>query len=391
MSNPGRLARRGLIAVLGITLGLLLITRYGAILTVSRASGEVSLERVFPRLGFERPLGLLQAPGRDDRWFVVEQRGTVLAFANDAHAARAEVFVDIRGRVEDGPNEAGLLGMAFHPDFSRNGQVFLSYTRRGSPLVSTVSRFISKDGGRTLEPRSEMVILSLAQPYGNHNGGNIAFGPDGMLYIGFGDGGAGGDPQRNGQNTATLLGTLLRIDVDGAAPYAVPPDNPFAAGGGRPEIYAWGLRNPWGWSFDQATGELWLADVGQGEWEEVNRVRRGGNYGWNIREGAGCFEADGCDATGLIEPLAAYSHAYGCSITGGHVYRGRRVPALDGAFIYGDYCSGRIWGLFPDGRDKPVARLMLDTNFEISAFGQDGDGEVYVVDHGGGGIYRLAP
>ncbi len=391
MSNPARLARRGLIGFLGITLGLMLVMRYGAILTVSRASGEVSLERVFARLGFERPLGLLQAPGKDDRWFVVEQRGTVLAFANHPGTAHAEVFVDIQARVEDGPNEAGLLGMAFHPDFSRNGQVFLSYTRRGSPLISTVSRFTSKDGGRTLDPRSEVVILSLAQPYGNHNGGNIAFGPDGYLYIGFGDGGAGGDPHRNGQNTATLLGTLLRIDVDGAAPYAVPPDNPFAAGGGRPEIYAWGLRNPWGWSFDQATGELWLADVGQGEWEEVNRVRRGGNYGWNIREGAGCYQARGCDTTGLIEPIATYSHAYGCSITGGYVYRGRAMPALDGVFIYGDYCSGRIWGLFRVGQDKPVARLMLDTEFDISAFGQDGDGEVYVVDHGGGGIYRLAP
>jgi len=170
----------------------------------------------------------------------------------------------------------------------------------------------------------------------------------------------------------------------------VPPDNPFAAAGGRPEIYAWGLRNPWGWSFDRATGELWLADVGQGEWEEVNRVQRGGNYGWNVREGAHCYEAGSCETGGLIDPVAEYSHAYGCSITGGHVYRGRAIPALDGAFVYGDYCSGRIWGLFGGRREQPAARLMLDTELAISAFGQGADGEVYVVDHGGG-IYRLVP
>ena len=229
---------------------------------------RVGVERAFPHLDFRKPLLLLQAPG-DERMFVVEQAGRVLVFDDDPVAARAQVFADIRARVEDGPNEAGLLGMAFHPDFPSNRKVFLSYTRRGPGrrLTSVISRFTADASGAALDAGSEEVILTLAQPFANHNGGHIAFGPDGYLYIGFGDGGSGGDPQGNGQNVNTLLGALLRIDVDGGRPYAIPPDNPFAAGGGRPEIYAWGLRNPWRFSFDRARGDLWLGDVGQNEIE----------------------------------------------------------------------------------------------------------------------------
>jgi len=348
----------------------------------------IALERAFPNLSFSRPVALLQAPGDFERWFVVEQGGRVLVFDNDPQASRASVFIDISDRVDDGPSEAGLLGMVFHPDFENNRQVFLSYTRTGNPLISHISRFSSPDDGKTLDPASETVILTLDQPFGNHNGGGIGFGPDDYLYIGFGDGGSGGDPQGNGQNTATLLGAILRIDVDQAPPYAIPPDNPFAQGGGRGEIYAWGFRNPWRWSFDRLTGELWVGDVGQNQWEEIDRVERGGNYGWNIREGAHCFNADSCDTTGLIDPVAEYSHSEGCSVTGGYVYRGAAIPNLQGLYLYGDFCSGRIWGL-ASGNAGAVPRVFLDTGISIASFAEGLDGEVYVLDHSGGGLYRL--
>jgi len=227
------------------------------------------------------------------------------------------------------------------------------------------------------------------QPFLNHNGGQIAFGPDGLLYVGLGDGGSGGDPLGHAQDTSTLLGSILRIDVDRGTPYAVPPDNPFAAGGGRPEIFAWGLRNPWRWSFDRETGELWCGDVGQNRWEEVDRIRRGGNYGWNVREGAHCFASAECDSAGLIEPVAEYSHDEGCSITGGYVYRGATLPQISGAYVYGDFCSGRIWGLFSAGGGALAPRLLAESGLQISSFAEDHDGELYVVDYGGG-IHRLA-
>ncbi len=349
---------------------------------------NLALEPAFPGLRFAAPVALLQAPGADDRWYVVEQAGRVIAVDTGRGAARAAVFVDLRRRVEDGPAEAGLLGMAFHPDYQANGQVFISYTRGGSPLISIISRFsLAGDGlaGDGLDPASERIVLDLDQPFGNHNGGGIAFGPDGYLYIGLGDGGAGGDPRGNGQNTRTLLGAMLRIDVDGGTPYAIPPDNPFARGGGRPEIFAWGLRNPWRFAFDRLTGALWVGDVGQAAWEEVNRIERGGNYGWNIREGAHPYRR-GRAVGPLIDPVAEYDHDQGCSITGGTVYRGERVPALRGLYVYGDYCSGRIWGLPADGRP----RRLLDSGLNISAFGEGNDGELYVLDHAGGGVYRLA-
>ena len=382
--------QRGIVASFGLAVAL--GCAGGGPAAAAAEGTPVKLERAFSGLRFARPVALLQAPGDDARWFVVEQPGVVRVFDGDTMKNKPAVFVDIRDRVDDGPNEAGLLGMAFHPDFADNRQVFLSYTAPGRPLISRVSRFTSADGGRTLDRDSEQILLSLDQPFGNHNGGHVAFGPDGYLYAGYGDGGAGGDPHGNGQNTQTLLGAMLRIDVDGGRPYAVPPDNPFAgSSAGRPEIYAWGLRNPWRFSFDRATGELWVADVGQGQWEEVHRVVRGGNYGWNIREGAHCYGARRCDTTGLIDPVVEYSHAQGCSITGGYRYRGRAIPALTGAYVYGDYCSGRIWGLFFDRAGGPKARWLLDTSLSISSFGEANDGELYVLGHRGGLIYRLAP
>ncbi len=244
-------------------------------------------------------------------------------------------------------------------------------------------------GGQTLDPTSEQIILSVDQPFGNHNGGGIAFGNDGYLYIGFGDGGSGGDPLGNGQNTNTLLGAFLRIDVDGSAPYTIPPDNPFAAGGGRPEIYAYGFRNPWRWSFDRGTGDLWAGDVGQGLWEEVDRVALGGNYGWDIMEGSQCYNAASCDSAGMLPPIAEYSHAEGCSVTGGYVYRGADIPQLEGTYVYGDYCSGRIWGVFYNPAGGPFSQVLLDSGRVISSFAEGHDGELYLLDYTQGSIYRL--
>lgn len=344
----------------------------------------VALEPVFEGLSFTFPVALVQAPGDDTRWFVAERAGRVWMFANRPDVADAEMFLDISDRVS-AAGEGGLLGMAFHPRFAANGEVFISYTAPGAPLVSHVARF--RLAGASLDPASEEALLTLEQPFDNHNGGHILFGPDGFLYIGFGDGGSAGDPLGNGQDTSNLFGALLRIDVDGGPPYAVPPDNPLVGGAGRPEIWAWGLRNPWRFSFDRATGDLWLGDVGQAQWEEVNRIQRGGNYGWNIREGAHCFAAPTCAAAGLIDPVAEYGHDLGCSITGGYVYRGGAIPSLHGAYLYGDFCSGRVWALDPA---TAVVRELLDTDLNIVSFAEDQAGELYLVD-GGGRLRRLVP
>ncbi len=344
----------------------------------------IALTRIFENEPLSRPLAFIAGPANGG--YVVEQPGRILRLLDGQPAA---VFVDIRGRVENGPNEAGLLGMAFDPAFAANGRVYLSYTRtEANTLQSVISRFVSRDDGLTLDTDSEQILLTLDQPYGNHNGGQIAFGPDGNLYIGFGDGGSGGDPDGNGQNTGTLLGAMLRIDVSGNGAYSIPADNPFAQGGGRAEIYAWGLRNPWRWSFDRQTGDLWLADVGQNKWEEINRIQLGGNYGWNIREGAHCYNASPCDSSDLIDPVAEYANGSDCSVTGGYVYRGTAIEGLDGVYLYGDYCSGKIWGLFPDNRGGFDNRLLLNTSLRISSFGEGNDGELYVVHHKAG-IYRI--
>ncbi len=346
---------------------------------------QLALEPAFPNLRFDRPLVMLQAPGDPGYWYILDQAGRIFRFANDPGTTTATLILDIRQRVDDGPNEAGLLGMAFHPDYQNNRQIFLSYTRAGSPLVSTLSRFQVSATGASIDPAGETILLSVDQPFDNHNGGHIVFGPDEFLYYGLGDGGAGGDPLGNGQNPDTLLGSLLRLDVDGGAPYAIPPDNPFAKGGGRPEIYAWGLRNPWRWSFDRQTGDLWLADVGQNKWEEINVIERGGNYGWNIREGAHVFAGTATD--GLIDPVAEYQTGGDCSVTGGYVYRGDRYPALAGTYLYGDFCSGKIWGLAADRSSGP--RLLAQTEINIATFAQSLDGQLYALDHTLGQIHAI--
>src|SRR5690606_25497002 len=360
---------------------------------------------------FSSPIAMLQAPGDVSRWFVVEQDGVVRAFQNTGGASTTTTFVDISARVASpadnaGP-ETGLLGMAFHPDFPTDPRVFLSYTADQGDLVSRISEFRTTDGGNTLDPSTENVVLTVEQPQANHNGGHIAFGPDGNLYIGFGDGGGSNDnnhgPIGNGQNTETLLGKMLRISVDTLQPgeaYGIPSDNPFAGnarcgptGGSAscPEIFAIGFRNPWRWSFDRATGELWVGDVGQGSWEEVDRVVLGGNYGWRCREGAHDFNPGACGgASNLIDPVAEYDRAQGRSITGGYVYRGNAIPALQGRYVFGDFISGNVWHIAPTAgsTQQVTAATALASGRAISSFAEGNDGELYVVDYGGG-LYRL--
>jgi glucose/arabinose dehydrogenase len=302
-------------------------------------------------------------------------------------------FLDIGDRVGASGSEQGLLGLAFHPDYAANGLFFVNYTdRQGSTVVARFS--VSSDPDRA-EPGSEAILLTLAQPAANHNGGNLVFGPDGYLYIGTGDGGAAGDQFGNGQNGQTLLGAMLRLDVDGAQPFTIPADNPFVGNPDvRDEIWAIGLRNPWRYAFDRLTGDLYIADVGQNKYEEVNfqpAASPGGqNYGWPIMEAAHCFpEERACEQAGLTLPVVEYDHTLGCSITGGYVYRGAEQPLLAGIYLFGDYCSGRIWGLARSADGRWQTAQLAQADLRISAFGEDEAGELYLVDLTGGDLYRI--
>jgi uncharacterized repeat protein (TIGR03806 family) len=362
----------------------------------------LALQRVFPNLSFTAPVLLLQSPNSSARWYVVEQAGRVRVFDNDPAVPASTLFIDIATRVRSG-GEMGLLGLAFHPQYPVDPRVYLSYTTGSPQLVSRISEFRSNDGGQTLDPGSERILLTVNQPETNHNGGHIAFGPDGFLYIGFGDGGSGGDPFGsigNGQNLQTVLGKLLRIDIGGdtgAVRYRIPPGNPYAGnppcstGSGAqscPEIYAIGLRNPWRWSFDRGSGELWLGDVGQNAWEEINRIDVGGNYGWRCREGAHPFNSNCGPASNLIDPVAEYGRTVGQSVTGGYVYRGNAIPPLAGRYVFGDFVSGRIWHIARDTPPTLVVSGGFDSGLQIASFGQGADGEIYVV-HYGGTLHRL--
>ena len=354
---------------------------------------KMHVERAFPNLSFERMVGMAYPNDNGNRLFVVLQPGIIVSFDNDRNVESADVFLDIRERVSDRGNEEGLLGLAFDPDFRANSHLYVYYSA-ANPRRSVLSRFTIHDGGSVADPSSERIILEVEQPFSNHNGGQIAFGPDGYLYIGLGDGGSRGDPQGNGQNLSTLLGSIIRIDVsapDEGASYSIPPDNPFIdRADARGEIWAYGIRNPWRFSFDRVSGELWMADVGQNRLEEVNIVRRGLNYGWNTLEGSECFEPRrDCDSRGLEMPIAEYGRADGCSVTGGYVYRGHRLPSLFGAYVYGDYCSGKIWALRRDGKQIAEHLELVDGNLRISSFGEDPSGEMFILSFDGG-IYRLA-
>jgi glucose/arabinose dehydrogenase len=335
--------------------------------------------------GLRSPVDLQNAG--DSRLFIVEQRGVIHVL--DESGLRDEPFLDIRDSVFDTGNEQGLLGLAFSPNFVADGFFFVNYTRGTGDTV--ISRFRVDPEANRADPESETVLLTINQPYANHNGGGMVFGPDGYLYIGTGDGGAQGDPEGRAQNLDSLLGKILRLDVLGGEPYTIPPDNPFASGGGRPEVWALGLRNPWRSAFDSATGDFYIADVGQSQWEEVNFLPGGSpggsNFGWDLREGWASYEGDSSPA--FTDPVAVYSHAEGgCSVTGGVVVRDPALPEWQGIYLYGDFCSGLIWGLFRDPGGSWQNRLLFSTGFQITSFGSGSDGAVYVLDRSGN-VYRL--
>jgi glucose/arabinose dehydrogenase len=338
--------------------------------------------------GLSEPVYLTHAGDGSGRLFVVEKAGQIVLVRDGRRQQPA--FLDIRERVGALGSEQGLLSVAFHPRYAENGRLFVNYTDRKGDTV--ISRFQAR--GDRADPKSEVVLLKIDQPYPNHNGGLVLFGPDGRLYIGMGDGGSGGDPDGNGQKLSTLLGKLLRIDVDGDT-YAVPPDNPWAGSSeARGEIWAYGLRNPWRFSFDRASGDLYIADVGQNAYEEINVQpgrAAGLNYGWNLAEARHCFEQNPCDQTALAAPAAEYTHAggNGCSVTGGYVYRGPSQPALQGSYFFGDYCSGRIWSLRQIAPGAWQQTPLLDSGLSISSFGEDQAGELYVTDLRGGKVYQL--
>jgi uncharacterized repeat protein (TIGR03806 family) len=361
----------------------------------------LAVEDPFPTSpAFTQPTKLLQAPGDPARWFVLEKTGRVKTFRTDTPAT-VSTWLNFSAKVNTS-SEGGLLGLAFHPLYPARREVFVSYTT-GSPMQIVVSRLLL-DNVTTPVTVTEQGLLTISKAYDNHNGGDLAFGPDGYLYISTGDGGGSGDPGNHAQNTSRLLGKMLRIDAWDSAGwpatrYRIPADNPYAGNAlcgpdgnaaACPEIHARGLRNPWRFSFDAATGVLWVADVGQNGREEINRVARGGNYGWRCREGISAYNTSGCPASGLIDPVFDYPHANGNgSITGGYVYRGNGIPALRGRYVYGDFLSGRIWALKDDGAGGYQAEQLADTTAGISGFGLGNDGELYFADYGTGRLQRL--
>lgn len=331
---------------------------------------------------FSQPVFVAPSPDQSDRLFVLEQPGRILIIKGNT--VLPTPFLDISEKLSTG-GERGLLGLAFHPEFSSNGRFFVNYTR-AEDRATVIAEYSVSSNSNQAAPK-ESVLLVIPQPYGNHNGGMIAFGPDRYLYIGMGDGGSGGDPENYAQNRHELLGKFLRIDVD-QPPYGIPPDNPLVSSPDRREIFAWGLRNPWRFSFDRETGDLWAGDVGQNEWEEIDIIQKGKNYGWRRLEGAHCFnpETHCRESQTFVDPVTEYAHASGrCSVTGGYVYRGRNLPDLVGTYIFGDFCSGEIWG-YREGR----TRILLTTDLQISSFGEDRDGELFVVGYGGE-IMRVKP
>jgi len=351
------------------------------------------IEVAFPNLSSDQPVGLYSAGDGSNRIFVLERKGVIRVFDNAETVTTSTVFLNITKRVISTGTEEGLLGLAFHPEFSSNGYFYLDYTT-DNPLRTVVARFsVPQSSPDNADENSEQILLEVLQPFSNHNGGQLAFGPDGYLYIALGDGGGAGDPQDNAQDRSSLLGKILRIDVDtttGDLMYGIPTDNPFVGNtvGYREEIFAYGLRNPWRFSFDSATNWLWAADVGQNRVEEIDIIESGENYGWNIMEGNLCYDpAEGCNQTGLQPPIWTYGREQGISVTGGFVYRGLGMTGLNGWYIYGDYGSGRIWALQYDG-STAVDKELAKTDLRITSFGLDDQNELYVCDFRGR-IYRL--
>ena len=344
--------------------------------------------------GLSQPVNMANANDGSGRLFVVEKEGMIMVVKEGI--IRTLPFLDIRGKVGSSGYEQGLLGLAFHPDFRENGYIYVDYMdRNGNTVIARYSvEPTAPIDNQYADPNSEMILLQVDQPFPNHNGGQLIFGPDRMLWISLGDGGSGGDPYGNGQSVQTLLGKILRIDVDNGSPYGIPQDNPYFSGGGLPEIWAYGLRNPWKFSFDSQTGDLYIADVGQNQWEEVNFLTSDfnnlpANFGWNVREGKHPYQ-DGSPAGygNLIEPVFEFGHDQGCSITGGFVYRGIDLPELNGIYIFGDFCSGLVWGLINQGNGQWNGKILFETGLSISSFGIGELGEIYLLDLNGR-LYRL--
>jgi len=357
---------------------------------------QLRLEPVYD--GFELPVFLTHAGDGSNRLFVVEKTGKIWVIVDGA--VQTTPFLDVSEKITTAGNEQGLLGMAVAPNFAESGYFFVNYTdRQGATVVERYT--VSRNDPHQADPQSAFTVLTVAQPAANHNAGMLDFGPDGYLYVPLGDGGAANDRFGNGQNPDALLGKILRLDVtsDPAQPYLIPADNPFVVTDWngqdvRDEVWAIGLRNPWRTSFDRETGAFWVADVGQNQIEEVNVLQPGApggdNLGWPIMEGNSCFGAAGCDQSGLTLPVAEYAHVGGnCSVTGGYVYRGAAFPQWQGIYFYGDYCSGRIWALAPDGAGGWMNAEIMDADLTLSSFGEDETGELYAIDYGAGVVYRL--
>jgi glucose/arabinose dehydrogenase len=393
--------RRGLIVILMVLSGLgtgLFWHQSGHETSAADAAVQpVEFRLIDVVSGLTNPLYVTHAGDGSGRLFVVQQGG-VIAVIQDGQLLEGP-FLDVSGLVSrealgTGYTERGLLGLAFHPAYAENGLLFINYTDRNGHSV--VARYqVSPDNANHADPGSAAPLLYLQQPYANHNGGHMAFGPDGYLYVSFGDGGSGGDPQGHGQNLTTLLGTILRLDVDVDSGYSIPADNPFVNNrNARPEIWVWGLRNVWRFSFDRQTGDLYLADVGQNQWEEIQMqpaASAGGeNYGWNAYEGTHIYSGS-APASDVVMPFLEYEHRNGwCSVTGGYVYRGQNIPALQGYYVYGDWCTGTVWTARQGPAGDWEAAIALESGRSISSFGEDEDGELYLVDYAGV-VLRLEP
>ena len=372
-----------------------LLTLVITCLSLANLHAQYTLENAFPDLTFSLPVFLTNAADSSDRIFVVEQSGRIKVFQNSSSVQSSKIFLDISDEVASG-GERGLLGLAFHPDYKNNGIFFVDYTIP-NPLRTRISKFQVSSSPDSAIKNSEVVLLTINQPYTNHNGGWIGFGPDGYLYISVGDGGSGGDPDTNAQNITRLLGKILRIDVDHqdeGLQYAIPADNPFvdSTGNVKKEIYAWGLRNPWRQSFDPETGWLWCADVGQGSWEEIDIIQNGRNYGWRCYEGNHEYNTGGCNYPEYTFPIWEYDHNSGrCSITGGYVYHGNNVPDLTGKYICADYCSGTIWALSYDGSNPATNKTLLTAPSSVVSFGVDENQELYIITRSSDEILKFKP
>jgi hypothetical protein len=357
----------------------------------------VEIQPAFPGLTFVRPVDLQNAHDGSNRLFAVEKRGHIYVFENHPDVTDKTLFLNIESRVNSSGSEEGLLGLAFHPQYPDSPYFYVNYTAL-SPRRTVIERYTVSANPDSADFFSNFVLLEVNQPFPNHNAGQLAFGPDGMLYIGMADGGSGGDPLGNGQNRATLLGSMLRIDVDsrtGMLNYGIPSDNPYVGNpsGYREEIWAYGFRNPWRYSFDWTTGWLWVADVGQNAWEEVDVVEKAGNYGWNIMEGNHCYPSPPCDMTGLELPIWEYNHPGGASrsVTGGYVYRGVILQELVGKFVYAEYVTGEVWAVAYDGVNPAVNDTLLTAPFSVSSFGVDENNNLFLLNYFGGSIWRFLP